>query len=191
MGIHRRSREEIYTIGHGNKSLEELVLLLKTYGVKILADVRSYPRSKRNPHFDHDNLAATLPKWHIRYEWFQELGGFRKKGLGAQSPHVAMQSNGFQHYADHMFTEAFREHVRRLSKLSQIGRTCVMCAETIPAKCHRWYLSDHLFANNVNVMHIIDMKENSWHKLSQNARVQEGHVIYDRLFPEQRSLFPE
>jgi uncharacterized protein (DUF488 family) len=137
-------QKTIYTIGHGNKSLEDFVYLLKSYRIEILVDIRSLPRSRRNPHFNGDNLEGHLPKADICYKWLKGLGGFRKSGLGAQSPHPALRSDGFRNYADYMLTQGFKENVSELLQLVHKGTACLMCAETLPFRCHRWYLSDYL-----------------------------------------------
>jgi uncharacterized protein (DUF488 family) len=121
----------------------------------------------------------------ISYVWLKGLGGFKKKGLGAQSPHVAIRAGGFRNYADYMLTENFKKNISKLLKEAQTGLTCIMCAETMPQKCHRRYLSDYLCANQVPVLHIIDMEETRWHKLPQYARIQGVSVIYDQRLPRQ------
>jgi uncharacterized protein (DUF488 family) len=188
IGIRNTVEAQIFTIGHGNKSFEALVALLEKYGVEVLVDVRTYPRSKRNPHFDRENLEGALGRFGFSYTWLRGLGGFRKQGLGAQSPHVALKAGGFRNYADYMLTETFKENIGTLLREARKGKTCIMCAETRPFKCHRWYLSDYLCANQVPVMHIIDMEQSNWHKLSEYARIQDVNVIYDQLPPKQRNF---
>ncbi len=170
---------KVYTIGHGNRALGSLVDLLKARSMQTLADIRSYPRSKRNPHFNHDFLKAELPRQHIAYVWFKGLGGYRKTGLGPESPHVALKSRGFRNYADHMLTEAFREDIDRLSELIRRANTCLMCAEALPFRCHRWLLSDYLVANGIQVIHIIDVEQTIAHEISKYSRIQEGNLFYD------------
>ena len=52
----------VYTIGHGNKVLQELVDMLEKNHIDTLVDVRSYPRSKRNPHFNGEAMEISLPE---------------------------------------------------------------------------------------------------------------------------------
>ena len=52
--------ETIYTIGHSNTSLAKLMGLLTAHGISTVADVRSYPRSRRHPHFGGEQLQATI-----------------------------------------------------------------------------------------------------------------------------------
>ena len=97
---------QIYTVGHSTRSLEELVGLLREHGIEALADVRSFPSSKRYPHFHKDVLSQQLPQAGIDYHWFGEtLGGYRKKG-DPDSPHVALRSPGFRNYDPALVTPA-------------------------------------------------------------------------------------
>jgi uncharacterized protein (DUF488 family) len=172
-------QKRIYTIGHGNKGFNELVDVLKAYHIQKLADIRSYPGSKRNPHFNRETLENSLPQASVSYQWFKGLGGYRKNGFGAESPHVILKSQGFRNYADYMLTETFEENIDKLLQFASSGNTCMMCAETLPFRCHRWLLSDYLVANQVEVIHIIDVRRSESHKLSRYARVQAGSLFYD------------
>jgi uncharacterized protein (DUF488 family) len=115
----------LYSIGHGNRDSETFLALLQDHGIKFLADVRSYPSSKRNPHFDRKNLEHMLHRSGISYTWFPDLGGFRREGLGNTSPHVAFESPGFRNYADYMSTESFQTAAYKLSQLVTLGPACV------------------------------------------------------------------
>ena len=171
----------IYTIGHGNKPYDTFVAILKTYHIQALVDIRSYPMSRRNPHFNREALENDLTKAGVAYEWFKGLGGYRKNGLGTRSPHVALKSQGFRNYADHMLSRAFQEDIHILLQIARRGNTCIMCAETLPFRCHRWLLSDYLIGRSrgVEVIHIIDAKKTERHTLSKHARIQAGNVFYD------------
>ena len=175
------SEKRIYTIGHGNKSLDEFVSMLESYRIETLADIRSYPRSKRNPHFNAHALEASLSEKDITYKWVKALGGFRKEGLGTASPHHGLKSEGFRNYADYMMTSPFKENINEVVRLARHGRTCLMCAETIPFRCHRNLVSDHLSARGIEVIHIISLEKTEKHRLSLYARIDGGNVIYDRV----------
>ncbi len=179
----------VYSIGHGNRSLPELLSILKVHGITCAADVRSYPHSARNPHFNREVLETALPEAGISYVWLKELGGYRKKGLGAASPHVAVESEGFRNYADHMSTPEFRGGVARLLDLAKNAKLAFMCAETLPFRCHRLFLSDYLLVQGVTVLHIVDEAKTMAHELSKLARVHDGAIIYDRTAPEQLKMF--
>ncbi|GLI38817.1 DUF488 domain-containing protein [Geobacter hydrogenophilus] len=50
----------IYTVCHSTRSLEEFVGLLRAHGIRQLVDVRTIPRSRHNPQFNHDTMSAYL-----------------------------------------------------------------------------------------------------------------------------------
>ncbi len=184
----RKTSNQLYSIGHGSRSIKTFIDLIQEFRIKHLADVRSYPSSKRNPHFDRENLEHMLNKSGISYTWFPDLGGFRRDGLGETSPHVALESQGFRNYADHMSTELFKTAAHRLSQLPSSGYACFMCAETVPHRCHRSLLSDYLLLQGLKVIHILDSQRTIAHQLSRLASIKEGQIIYNRLAQQQMEL---
>ena len=69
---------EIWTIGHSTRPIEELIEALTSFEIKVLADVRSFPGSRRYPHFNKEQLKAWLAAGGIEYQHFPELGGRRR-----------------------------------------------------------------------------------------------------------------
>ncbi|PYJ68288.1 MAG: hypothetical protein DME76_12810, partial [Verrucomicrobia bacterium] len=67
----------IWTIGHSTRGIDIFISLLKENEIKLLADVRSWPGSKRYPQFNKETLTKSLGAARIRYEHFPELGGKR------------------------------------------------------------------------------------------------------------------
>jgi len=45
----------IYTIGHSTHSIDEFIAMLQSFSIKVVADIRNYPGSKRYPHFEPPN----------------------------------------------------------------------------------------------------------------------------------------
>ena len=96
---------KIWTIGHSTRSAEEFIALLRTSGIRGLADVRTIPQSRRHPHFAREALDARLSDEGIEYRHFPALGGLRKPR--ADSPNGAWRNDAFRGYADHMQTPEF------------------------------------------------------------------------------------
>jgi uncharacterized protein (DUF488 family) len=168
---------QIWTIGHSTRSIDEFISLLEKNGIKLLADVRSWPGSKRYPHFNKEALAKSLSEHGIRYEHFPELGGKRKPRR--DSSNTAWRNASFRGYADHMETEDFRKGVERLLDLSRkVGPTAIMCAEALWWRCHRALLSDYLKACGVNVMHILGANHLEPHPFTSAARIVNGKLSY-------------
>jgi len=168
----------IYTIGHGNRTLEELIALLHRFGISRLVDVRAFPGSRRHPHFGRSELERSLPQAGIEYVWEgQALGGRRKPR--ADSPHVALRNASFRAYADHMETIAFAEGVEGLRSQAAGESVAIMCAERLPWQCHRYMISDYLVAQGVEVRHVIDEHAPKPHVLRAEARVAGDRLVYD------------
>jgi uncharacterized protein (DUF488 family) len=184
----RINTSAIFTVGHGNRTFEELIEILSNWKIETVVDIRSYPRSKRNPEFNQEILTDALPMEGIRYVWLKAMGGLRRKGLGKDSPHTALRREGFRNYADHMLTDEFGRAVREVKKFCEDGPTCLMCAETVPFRCHRWLVSDRLMAEGLTVAHLLDRNHSRPHKLSPHGRIESGSVFYDRIQPRQENF---
>ena len=138
--------------------------------------------SRRLPHFNRESLEKSLPEAGVQYVWIRELGGRRKKIQG-DSPNIALRSPSFRNYADYMLTEEFQQGITELLKMAERSRTAYMCAERVYFRCHRMLVSDWLVAHGHEVLHIDGISPARPHKLTAEARLIEGQVIYrgDRL----------
>jgi len=144
--LNTAGRKRIFSIGHSNRTPGELVSILKHYGVEVLADIRSYPRSKRNPHFDREPLERELPAAGIGYVWIKELGGMRGGG-----------------YEEHMNTPEFDAGLDALASLASGKKTAFMCSELDWRRCHRGFVSQALHSRGWDVVHIYDERESETH----------------------------
>lgn len=172
----------LYTIGHSTRTLEELVAALKAHQVATLVDIRAFPMSRRLPHFNREALEKSLPAAGIRYLWVKALGGYRKKSL-QESPNIALRNQSFRNYADYMLTPEFENAMQDLLALAEHSRTAYMCAERVYFHCHRMLVSDWLVGHGHEVMHIDAEGPVKPHRITPEARVIDGKLIYrgDRL----------
>jgi uncharacterized protein (DUF488 family) len=167
----------IWTIGHSTRPIEEFVALLEKNGIKLVADVRLLPGSKRYPQFNKGALADSLGEHGILYEHFPELGGRRR--AKADSRNLAWRNAAFRGYADHMETEEFRCGIDRLLKVSDVtGPAAIMCAEAVWWRCHRALISDFLKARGIEVTHIIGARKSEPHPFTSAARIVDGQLTY-------------
>jgi len=168
----------IWTIGHSTREIDSFVSLLEENGIKLLADVRSLPGSKRYPQFNREALAESLRDGGIRYEHFPELGGRRKPK--PDSRNTAWRNASFRAYADHMETEEFQKGIERLLVLAgEVGPAAVMCAEAVWWRCHRSLISDYLKSRGIEVMHILDANKTQPHPFTSAARIVNGELNYE------------
>lgn len=169
----------IYSVGHSNRPLEELLDLLREFGIRTLADIRRFPGSRRLPHFSRENLAPVLDEKGISYVWMESLGGWRHLQPGATSRNMGLENAGLRAYADYMASREFRAAARTLIELAASAFTAYMCAEALYWRCHRRLLSDYLMAKGLEVVHIMGKGKSAPHKMTEGAVVtEEGDVIY-------------
>jgi uncharacterized protein (DUF488 family) len=166
----------IYTIGHSNRSFEELVAMLRAFGVTVLVDVRTIPKSRHNPQFNAETLRAALRRRRIRYVPLRELGGLRH--ARKDSLNSAWRNESFRGYADYMQTEAFEAGIAQLLALSGAGTVALMCAEAVPWRCHRSLVADALTARGLCVEHIMSKSRAQPHRITPFAVVRGARVTY-------------
>jgi uncharacterized protein (DUF488 family) len=168
-----------FTVGHSNRSVEELAELLRAGGAQLVVDVRTVPRSRYNPQFNADALGESLAPWQIGYTRIAELGGLR-----GRSHEVAPELNGwwdnksFHNYADYALSAPFR---RGLGELIGHGRerpTAVMCAEAVWWRCHRRIIADYLIARGESVFHLMAAGRAEPARLTEGARVEDETITY-------------
>ena len=169
-------KARVLAVGHSTRPLEELIELLRSCGVATLADIRTIPRSRRNPQFEQEALARALPAAGIRYVHLAQLGGLRH--ARRDSPNAGWRNASFRGYADHMGSCEFEEGLVELRALARDGPVAVMCAEAVPWRCHRSLLADALFARGVVVEHITGKGKTRPHRVTPFAVVKGRRVSY-------------
>jgi uncharacterized protein (DUF488 family) len=166
----------VLTIGHSNRSIQDFLAMLKAHGVELLVDVRTVPRSRHNPQFNVDELPASLRAVGIEHRHMPGLGGLRH--ARKDSRNTGWKNANFRGYADYMQTPEFEENLRELMALDGERRVAVMCAESVPWRCHRSLIADALTARGVAVEHIMSATKANPHKLTSFARVEGERVTY-------------
>lgn len=165
----------VYTIGHSTRDLDDFLALLDREHIEHLADVRSFPGSRRYPQFGREALAASLAARGIQYSHHPALGG--RRHARADSPNGAWRNESFRGYADYMQTPEFAAALDGLLALAERERTVIMCAEAVPWRCHRSMISDALVARGVHVRHILDSRTEP-HRMTSFAIVKGGTLYY-------------
>ena len=173
----------VFTVGHSTLAIEDFIALLKAYGIQCLADIRTVPRSRHNPQFNSDSLAASLGEHRIAYVPLRALGGLRRPGK--DSPNGGWRNESFRGYADYMQTAEFVRGLDELIARSRQQRTAMMCAEAVPWRCHRSLVADALLVREIPAVEILSPTNWRWHKLTPFAHVEDRSITYP---PEQASL---
>src|SRR5262249_15918339 len=166
-----------WTIGHSTRTVDEFISLLKANEVKLVADVRAWPGSKRYPQFNKDTLAESLTAHGISYEHFPELGGKRKSKPDWRNS--GWPNASFRGYADYMEREQSKKGIDRLLNVAEeTGPTAIMCAEAVWWRCHRSLIADYLKARGFEVLHILGANKVEPHPYTPPARIVAGELSY-------------
>lgn len=169
--------KKVWTIGHSTRSADEFADLLSMHEIRLLLDIRSFPGSRRYPHFNKERLAVFLSGQGVEYRHFAGLGGRRKPQK--DSLNIGWRHPSFRGYADYMQTAAFREQIDMLGDLAGKTNTAYMCSEAPWWKCHRALVSDYLKINGWEVLHIMDKGKVTEHPYTSPARPTQGTLFYD------------
>jgi uncharacterized protein (DUF488 family) len=170
------SMDIVCTIGHSDRPIEEFIALLQQNEIACVLDIRTVPKSRHNPQFGQDELAPSLRAAGIEYRFLAGLGGLRKPR--PDSPNGAWRNTSFRGYADYMQTDAFRENVEEVAALAGEMRCALMCAESVPWRCHRSMVADALLVRGIPVEHIINPGKRRPHTLTPFAKVEGTRILY-------------
>ncbi|WP_159792993.1 DUF488 domain-containing protein [Puerhibacterium puerhi] len=169
----------VWTVGHSTHPLDEFVALLQAHGVQRVVDVRTVPRSRRNPQFAEDVLGPALRERGLGYERVPALGGLRHaRKESAEGINGAWRNASFRGYADYMQTPQFADAVEALAAEARDERLAVMCAEAVPWRCHRSLIGDALLVRGVEVLDIMSPTSAKPHTLTSFAAVDGTRVWY-------------
>src|SRR3990172_3772048 len=150
-----QASRRVHTVGHSTRPIEVFIELLKSFEITHLVDVRTIPRSRRNPQFNKESLPEPLGAVSIAYTHIPGLGGLRKPL--PDSVNTAWRNESFRGYADYMGTPAFDENLQRLIELIDTeAAVAIMCAEALPWRCHRSLIADALLVRGFQVTDIFD-----------------------------------
>jgi uncharacterized protein (DUF488 family) len=174
--VHSAASTTIWTIGHSTRPIEEFLGLLAGSLIEVIADVRSFPGSRKYPQYGRKALAATLGAHAIGYHWLPALGGRRR--VLPDSQNTAWRNASFRGYADYMSSAEFAQGLAQLLEISSKVRTAITCSEAVWWRCHRSMIADALCVRGIEVVHIIDAKHSVVHPMTSPARVVRGALTY-------------
>jgi len=168
----------LFTFGHSTHPLERFLELLLMHRIAVLADIRSFPGSRRWPQFNQQPLSQALCRAGMEYRWLQQLGG-RRSRKRPDSPHVAWTVAAFRSYADYTESAEFAAGLDELIAIGTGSCTAIMCSEGVWWRCHRRLVSDQMTVRGWRVEHILPDGKLAAHHLPDFASVVSGRIIYD------------
>lgn len=121
----------IYSIGHGNKSIDTLIEELRHFEINYLIDIRSKPYSKFSPHFNQNSLKFSLIDKGITYTFMGDV-------LGGLPEDPTCYTNGHVDYEKLKEKDFFKTGLQRLITANNKKiKVAIMCSESKPEECHR------------------------------------------------------
>ena len=177
----------VFTIGHSTRPIGEFVELLHSHGIRQIVDIRTIPKSRRNPQFKGDSLAASLDAAGIGYVHLKDLGGLRH--AKRDSVNLGWRNASFRGFADYMQTPEFAGALDRAIRLAADRPTALMCAEAVPWRCHRSLVADALVVRGIRVLEIVSVASPKEHTLTPFARVRGTRITYPGGQQAQQELF--
>ncbi len=146
-------KSTLYSIGHGNKSIETFIEELKHFNIDYLIDIRSKPYSKYSPHFNQNALKFSLLRNGITYAFMGDV-------LGGLPDDTSCYTNGHVDYDKLKEKDFFKKGLQRLVMANQKKiKVAIMCSESKPEECHRTKLiGEELIKIGINLNHITRTK---------------------------------
>jgi uncharacterized protein (DUF488 family) len=170
--------QHIWTIGHSTHTWEHFLDMIKSFDIKVIADVRNFPGSRKFPQFNKDELKKLLSDNEIDYVHFKDLGGRRNTRVDSVNDGWRLAS--FRGYADYMETIEFRHAIQQLQLLAAEKKLAYMCAEAVWWRCHRSLISDYLKLEGWTVIHIMNAGKGEEHPYTNPARIVENKLVYSK-----------
>jgi len=162
---------DVYTVGHGTKTKEDFLDLLRGTQIQTLVDVRRFPGSRRNPQFNRGALTETLAAEGLAYRHAEALGG-RLSGIPGEERFACIRTAAFRSYAANIGSPEWQEALD--TALSE-PTPCFLCAETLWWRCHRKLIAELLVARGHRVLHLLPGRLEP-HRLSDDAEVRDGRL---------------
>jgi uncharacterized protein (DUF488 family) len=173
--VDESKKHPIFTIGHSNKKIEDIMSLLKQNNVEFLVDVRSVPYSRYVPQANREAIQLASDDAGIKYVFMGDQ-------LGGRPADVEIKDNlGNYDYSEFASTDKFREGLKHLFNGAKKYILCILCSEEDPVKCHRGLLiSRELAKLGIEVRHI-----------RHDGSIESQEHFESRIPPVQLSLFSE
>ena len=173
------SEPPIFTVGHSTRSIPQFTELLRCGQVSLVVDVRTVPRSRRNPQFNEDVLGSELGEYQISYTRIAALGGLRSRSPDVPpAVNAFWENDSFHNYADYALSASFADALAELLKLSSTRRCAIMCAEAVWWRCHRRIIADYLLARGKTVLHLMGSDRVAPARLTPGAEILDAKVVY-------------
>lgn len=137
----------VYTIGYEQTDIDRFIATLKAVRVRVLADVRALPLSRKKG-FSKKSLKARLESEGISYLHFVDLGNTKSGREAARAGHYGEFR---KIYSRHLATARAQNALVTLMDVARDDATCLLCFERDPTVCHRSIVGEWLKTAGVDV----------------------------------------
>lgn len=144
--------QNIYTIGYEGLSLEAFLLILRSYHIQHLIDVRRNPIS-RKPGFSKHTLSQALSNIDIQYTHLVELG--TPTNIRNELKITSDYEVFFKQITAYMRTQG--DSLRTAIDVALHQNTILLCFERNPNECHRSVVASEMSRRSnmqLNVEHV-------------------------------------
>ncbi len=146
------NNNEIYTLGYENSDFNTFASTLKDENIKILIDIRYYPKSRKKG-FSKNEMIKYFSNNGIKYIHLKKLGSppeIRKKLRKDKN-----YNSFFKKYKKYL--EKQNEELNFLVNILKNDKTCIFCYEEDFRFCHRKTVASYLNLVNdeeINIIHL-------------------------------------
>jgi uncharacterized protein (DUF488 family) len=139
----------VLTVGYANRSITDLMALLRSDGIEFLIDVRSRPQSTFKPEFSEQPLRTITSSENMKYVFMGDL-------LGGRPADPSCYRDGHVIYQIVREKSFFVSGISRLRHAYEQGlRVALLCSESRPENCHRSKLIGYTLEEmGISVAHI-------------------------------------
>ena len=131
----------LYTLGYEGMMVDEYFRILLENGIKVLADVRDLPISRKKG-FSRAALAEKCSQHRIQYVHFRELG------CPKEIRHTYRKDHNWDvlrlKYVPYLQTKT--QALEELIAMASVNTVCLLCFEADAAGCHRSLICDEISA---------------------------------------------
>ncbi len=145
----------LYTIGYEGTGIDRFVARLHEAGVKVLADVRALPLSRKKG-FSKNVLRSRLEKEGIAYLHFKALGTPKP---GREAARAGRYEEFSDLYHSHLKSVEAQVELESLGLRASEAPTCLLCFERDPALCHRSIIAARLRRRGLEVVDLYPQAE--------------------------------
>lgn len=150
----------LYTLGYEGTDVQQFIGTLLDAGVKVVADVRAVPLSRKRG-FSKQRLSAQLAEAGIGYVHFVDLGNPKD---GRDAAKAGNHKEFHRIFLRHLNSDGAKVALKNLTDLATSRTTCLLCFEREPSECHRTLIASELATRGIKR---IDLFADS---LSRNVR---------------------